>query len=88
MRVDGGLKWSKDVIIAAMLGAEEFDFGTTALVALGCVMARRCHLNNCPKGIATQDEKYLEKYNGKPEILSKYLEELARDIQKLSLIHI
>ena len=81
LRVDGGLKWSKDILVAAMLGAEEFDFGTSALVALGCVMARKCHLNNCPKGIATQDEKYLIKYKGSPENLSKYLENIAKDIQ-------
>ena len=81
LRVDGGLKWSKDILVAAMLGAEEYDFGTSALVALGCVMARRCHLNTCPAGIATQDDKFLKKYKGSSENLSKYLEKIGSDVR-------
>src|SRR5439155_302750 len=57
LRVDGGFKFARDVILAALLGADEFGFGTAALLALGCVMARQCHLNTCPVGIATQDER-------------------------------
>ncbi|MGC2753205.1 MAG: glutamate synthase-related protein, partial [Candidatus Acidiferrum sp.] len=57
LRVDGGLKFSRDIIVAALFGADEFGFGTAALLAIGCVMARQCHLNTCPVGIATQDEK-------------------------------
>ena len=67
LRVDGGLKTGRDVLIAALLGAEEFGFGTTALVATGCVMVRQCHLNNCPVGIATQREDLREKFPGQPE---------------------
>ncbi len=83
LRVDGGLKNAKDIIVAAMLGAEEFDFGTSALVALGCVMARQCHLNTCPVGIATQDPALKKKFNGKPENLVNYLKNLAADIRML-----
>ena len=64
LRVDGGLKWAKDIIFAAILGAEEYDFGTSALVSLGCVMARQCHMNTCPVGIATTDAKYEQKFKG------------------------
>ncbi|MDQ7081738.1 MAG: glutamate synthase-related protein [Aquificota bacterium] len=65
VRVDGGLRTGKDVIIAALLGAEEFGFGTAAMIAEGCVMARACHLNTCPTGVATQDPKYRAKFKGK-----------------------
>src|SRR5205814_1239577 len=57
LRVDGGRKFARDIVLAALLGAEEFGFATSALLAIGCVMARQCHLNTCPVGIATQDEK-------------------------------
>src|SRR6267143_660678 len=63
LRVDGGLKFSRDVLIAAILGADEFGFGTASLLAIGCVMARQCHLNTCPVGIATQDEKLRLRFN-------------------------
>src|SRR5260370_11751531 len=56
VRVDGGLKTGRDVVVAALLGADEFGFGTAALIALGCDMARQCHLDTCPTGIATQRE--------------------------------
>ena len=82
LRVDGGIKTSKDILIAAILGAEEFDFGTSALVSLGCVMARRCHLNNCPVGIATTDPKYELKFKGKGENIKHYLENIAESIRK------
>ncbi|MBL7013464.1 MAG: glutamate synthase large subunit [Candidatus Marinimicrobia bacterium] len=81
LRVDGGLKTGKDIITAALLGAEEFDFGTSLLVALGCVMARQCHLNTCPAGIATQEEAYLKKFKGKAEHVQLYLNHVAKDIQ-------
>src|SRR5205807_1921135 len=54
LRVDGGLKFARDIVLAAILGADEFGFGTASLLAIGCVMARQCHLNTCPVGIATQ----------------------------------
>src|SRR5262249_49247644 len=64
LQVDGGLKTGRDVVIAALLGAEEFGFGTAALVAAGCVMARQCHLNTCPAGIATQRDDLRAKFHG------------------------
>ena len=62
VRVDGGLRTGRDIIIAALLGAEEFGFGTATMVAIGCVMARQCHLNTCPTGIATQDKKLRRRF--------------------------
>ncbi|MBX6361053.1 MAG: glutamate synthase large subunit [Acidobacterium ailaaui] len=81
LRTDGGLRTAKDVLYAAMLGADEYAFGTAVLVALGCDMARQCHLNTCPTGIATQRPDLRAKFRGRPENLVKFFEELARDIQ-------
>ena len=81
LRVDGGIKRAKDIIFAAMLGAEEFDFGTSALIALGCVMARQCHLNTCPVGIATTDEKVEKRFKGKAENVSRYLESISESVR-------
>jgi len=67
VRVDGGMRTGRDVVIAALLGADEFGFGTTALIAAGCVMVRQCHLNTCPVGIATQNEALRRKFPGAPE---------------------
>jgi glutamate synthase (NADPH/NADH) large chain len=67
LRVDGGLKFSRDILIGAILGADEFGFGTASLLAIGCVMARQCHLNTCPVGIATQDETLRARFTGKPK---------------------
>jgi glutamate synthase (ferredoxin) len=83
LRVDGGLKTGRDVVIAAMLGAEEFGFATTAVVALGCVMARQCHLNTCPVGIATQDRGLQKKFTGTPEMVVKFFRALAEDVRRL-----
>src|SRR5690242_777050 len=83
LRVDGGLKFARDVVIAAMLGAEEFGFATAALLAIGCVMARQCHLNTCPVGIATQDEKLRVRFAGSPEMVENYFRMLAADVRKL-----
>src|SRR5712672_1011545 len=82
LRVDGGLKFSRDVLIAAILGADEFGFGTASLLAIGCVMARQCHLNTCPVGIATQDEKLRLRFNGKPEMVVAYFRSLAEEVRK------
>ncbi len=82
LRVDGGFKNGRDVVIASLLGAEEYDFGTSALIALGCVMARKCHQNNCPVGIATQDEKLRAKFKGKPENLANYLMAISEDVRQ------
>ncbi|HEY9232975.1 MAG TPA: glutamate synthase large subunit [Blastocatellia bacterium] len=83
LRVDGGLKTARDVMIAAMLGAEEFAFGTSLLVALGCVMARQCHLNTCPVGIATQLGHLRERFTGKPEMVVEFFMRLAEDVRAL-----
>ncbi len=82
LRVDGGLKFSRDILIAAILGADEFGFGTASLLAIGCVMARQCHLNTCPVGIATQDEKLRLRFNGKPEMVVAYFRALAEEVRK------
>src|SRR6266567_3585488 len=81
LRVDGGLKFARDVVLAAILGADEFGFGTASLLAIGCVMARQCHLNTCPVGIATQDEKLRTKFQGKPEMVIAYFRALADEVR-------
>ena len=83
LRCDGGLRTGRDVLIAALLGADEFAFGTAVLVALGCDMARQCHLNTCPTGIATQRPDLRAKFRGKPANVVRYFEELTRDLQTL-----
>jgi glutamate synthase domain-containing protein 2/glutamate synthase domain-containing protein 1/glutamate synthase domain-containing protein 3 len=82
LRVDGGLKTGRDIVIAAMLGAEEFGFGTASLVALGCDMARQCHLNTCPTGIATQREDLRAKFTGTPQMLIHYLTLVAEETRE------
>ncbi|MFZ0297414.1 MAG: glutamate synthase large subunit [Candidatus Sulfotelmatobacter sp.] len=83
LRVDGGLKFARDVVVAALLGAEEFGFGTAALLAIGCVMARQCHLNTCPVGIATQDETLRARFAGNPEMVETFFRALAADVREL-----
>src|SRR6266702_3181974 len=82
LRVDGGLKFARDVVLAAILGADEFGFGTASLLAIGCVMARQCHLNTCPVGIATQDETLRARFQGKPEMVIAYFRSLAEEVRK------
>jgi glutamate synthase (ferredoxin) len=82
LRVDGGLKTGRDVVIAAMLGAQEFGFGTAALVALACVMARQCHLNTCPVGVATQREDLRLRFPKEPERLVHYFEHVAQHVRE------
>jgi len=81
LRVDGGLKTGRDVVVAALLGAEEFGFGTAALVTLGCIMLRKCHCNTCSVGIATQDPRLRRRFQGTPENLINYLGFLAEDVR-------
>jgi glutamate synthase domain-containing protein 2/glutamate synthase domain-containing protein 3 len=81
LRVDGGLKFARDVVLAAILGADEFGFGTASLLAIGCVMARQCHLNTCPVGIATQDERLRARFAGKPEMVVTYFRSLAEGVR-------
>jgi len=83
LRTDGGLRTARDILIAALLGADEFAFGTSVLVALGCDMARQCHLNTCPTGIATQKPELRAKFRGKPEHIVRFFEELAGELQQL-----
>ncbi|HEV2205512.1 MAG TPA: glutamate synthase-related protein, partial [Candidatus Acidoferrales bacterium] len=82
LRVDGGFKFGRDVIIAALLGANEFGFGTSALLAIGCVMARQCHLNTCPAGIATQDETMRTRFTGSPEMVMAYFRGVAGEVRE------
>ena len=81
LRVDGGLKFARDIVLAAILGADEFGFGTASLLAIGCVMARQCHLNTCPVGIATQDEMLRARFQGKPEMVIAYFRALAEEVR-------
>jgi glutamate synthase (ferredoxin) len=82
LRVDGGIKFGRDVIVAALFGADEYGFGTAALLSIGCVMARQCHLNTCPAGIATQDEKYRARFEGKPEMAMAYFRGVAAEVRE------
>jgi glutamate synthase domain-containing protein 2/glutamate synthase domain-containing protein 1/glutamate synthase domain-containing protein 3 len=83
LRTDGGLRTARDIVIAALLGADEFAFGTAVLVALGCDMARQCHLNTCPTGIATQRPDLRAKFRGKPEHVVRFFNELAEEVRQL-----
>jgi glutamate synthase (ferredoxin) len=83
LRVDGGLKTGRDVVIAATLGAQEFGFGTAALVALACVMARQCHLNTCPVGVATQREDLRLRFPNEPERLVHYFEHVGQHVREI-----
>lgn len=83
LRVDGGLQAPHDILIAALLGAEEYGFGKLLLVGQGCIMARVCELNKCPRGIATQDPKFIAKYRGKPEDIENMLLTLAEGVRRL-----
>jgi glutamate synthase domain-containing protein 2/glutamate synthase domain-containing protein 1/glutamate synthase domain-containing protein 3 len=83
LRADGGLKTGRDVLVAALLGADEFSFGTAALVAEGCIMARACHNNTCPVGIATQRLDLRAKFPGKPEMVMAFFRYLAQEVREL-----
>jgi glutamate synthase (ferredoxin) len=83
LRTDGGITTARDVLVAALLGADEYAFGTAVLVSLGCDMARQCHLNTCPTGIATQRPELRAKFRGKPEHVVAYFHQLSNDLRKL-----
>src|SRR6056297_2383770 len=83
LQTDGGLKTGRDVVIAALLGAEEFGFSTAPLITLGCIMMRKCHLNTCPVGIATQDPELRAKFSGKPEHVVNYLFMVAEEARQI-----
>ena len=83
LRVDGGLRTGRDVAIAALLGAEEYGFGTVALLASGCIMARQCHANTCPVGIATQREDLRAKFPGRPEHVISFMLYVAEQVRMI-----
>ncbi|MEC8155886.1 MAG: glutamate synthase-related protein, partial [SAR324 cluster bacterium] len=83
LQTDGQLKTGRDVVIAGMLGAEEFGFSTAPLVAIGCIMMRKCHLNTCPVGIATQDPHLRKKFVGQPEHVINYFFFVAEDVRQI-----
>lgn len=83
LRTDGGIKNGTDIVMAAMLGAEEFNFGTTALIAMGCVYVRQCHLNTCPVGIATQDERLRTKFRGSPDMVVNFFNGVAQEVREI-----
>ncbi|QDU41896.1 Ferredoxin-dependent glutamate synthase 1 [Symmachiella dynata] len=83
LQTDGQLKTGRDVAIACLLGAEEFGFATAPLITLGCIMMRKCHLNTCPVGIATQDEELRKKFAGKPEHVVNYLFMVAEECREI-----
>ncbi|MBE3132421.1 MAG: glutamate synthase large subunit, partial [Acidobacteria bacterium] len=82
VQTDGQLKTGRDLAVAALLGAEEFGFGTTVLVTLGCVMVRKCHLNTCPAGIATQDPVLRSRFAGKPEYVERFFRFMAQELRE------
>jgi glutamate synthase domain-containing protein 3 len=82
LRVDGGFKSGRDIVVAALLGADEFGFGTAALVAIGCIMARQCHLNTCPVGIATQNDELRARFEGKPEMVTSFFRGVAQEVRE------
>ena len=83
LRTDGGIKTGRDVVMAAMMGAEEFGVATTALVAMGCIMVRQCHSNTCPVGVCTQDEKLREKFTGTPEKVVNLFTFIAQEVREI-----
>ena len=83
LQTDGKMRTGRDVVVAAMLGAEEFGFSTMPLIALGCVMMRKCHLNTCPVGIATQDPVLVERFRGQPEHVIRYFFYVAEEVRSI-----
>lgn len=83
VEVDGGLRTGRDVAIAALMGAEEFGFATVPLIVSGCIMMRKCHLNTCPVGVATQDPELRRKFAGKPEHIVNYFHFIAEELRQI-----
>ncbi|BCX49960.1 glutamate synthase [Haloferula helveola] len=83
LRTDGGLRNGRDIVIAAILGAEEYNFGTIAMIAMGCVYVRKCHLNNCPVGVATTDPKWRAKFKGTPEMVINFLDAVSQEAREI-----
>ena len=83
LRADGGMRTGRDVVIAAMLGAEEYGIGTASLIAMGCIMVRQCHSNTCPVGVCTQDEALREKFGGSPEKVINLFTFIAEEVREI-----
>ena len=83
LRTDGGLKTGRDIVIAAMLGAEEYGIGTLSLVAMGCIMVRQCHSNTCPVGVCVQDPRLREKFTGTPEKVINLMSFIAEEVREI-----
>ncbi len=83
LRTDGGIKTGRDVVIAAIMGAEEFGIGTTSLIAMGCIMVRQCHSNTCPVGVCTQDEDLRKKFTGTPEKVVNLFTFIAEEVREI-----
>ena len=83
VQVDGGLRTGRDVVIGALLGADEFGFATAPLITTGCIMMRKCHLNTCPVGVATQDPELRKRFTGKPEHVTNYFFMVAQEVREL-----
>jgi len=83
LRTDGGIKTGRDVVIAAMMGAEEFGIGTTSLIAMGCIMVRQCHSNTCPVGVCTQDENLRKRFSGTPDKIVNLFTFIAQEVREI-----
>ena len=83
LKTDGGLKTGRDVVIAAMMGAEEYGMGTSSLVAMGCIMVRQCHSNTCPVGVCSQDKALREKFSGTPEKVVNLFSFVAKEVREI-----
>ncbi len=83
LRTDGGIKTGRDVVIAAMMGAEEFGMGTSSLIAMGCIMVRQCHSNTCPVGVCTQDSELRKKFSGTPEKVVNFFNFVAQEVREI-----
>ncbi|MFN7745876.1 MAG: glutamate synthase-related protein, partial [Hyphomonadaceae bacterium] len=83
LRTDGGLRTGRDIVMAAMLGAEEFGIGTASLVAMGCIMVRQCHSNTCPVGVCVQDETLRQRFTGTPEKVVNLMSFIAEDVREI-----
>src|SRR4028118_2141987 len=83
LRADGGLKTGWDVMMAALMGAEEYGFGSVSMIAEGCIMARICHTNNCPVGVATQQEKLRQRFSGTPDHVVNFFYFVAQEVRSM-----
>ena len=83
LRADGGIRTGRDVVLAALLGAEEYGIGTSGLIAMGCLMVRQCHSNTCPVGVCSQDERLRAKFTGTPEKVVNLFTFIAEEVREI-----